>query len=339
MPDTRAVNWTRLSTERITPGPTVGRGTAQFDADALREALHASAVGADLTAAQLGDYRAFYALEFAHLEHSHRLFSLSVDGQRVAVQHFVPAEVRGVVLLCHGYFDHVGLYGLPIEQLLRRGLAVVTYDQLGHGLSAGARATIEHFDRYVDATRVVWQHAISQFGEHHRWHWMGQSMGGAVVMETLQQLGMGEADCGVIVLLAPLTRPYAWWLNRWLFALARLTIEARPRRLTNNAENPEFHALQAVDPLQPRILPVAWVAAMVAWSSRFTRYPRSDLGPVLVQGDADRTVDWRFTLKTYRRRYPASTFVMIPGGKHHLANESAGIQRQIWSALDTHCRW
>jgi len=328
-----------LSTKGKPSAKLATRGGNAFDAAALRSALAQLPIGTDLDLQHVEDYRAFYSLNFPHIAHTHRMFCLQGADERLVVQYYLPEHVRGYVMLCHGYYDHVGLFAYTIEYLMHHGLAVVTYDQIGHGLSTGDPVTIETFDRYVEATHVVHAHARAELHTHGAWHWVGQSMGGAIVMEYLQQFPPDEGKYGEIILLAPLIRPYAWWLNRWVFAIAKLTISQRPRVLSDNAENPEFHALQEIDPLQARILPVAWVQAMVDWHKRFVRYPASDFAPKLLQGDADRTVDWKFNLKTYERRYPNARHCIIAGGRHHLANESPEKRQQMWTFLDEHCSW
>jgi len=317
------------------------RGRNAFDPAALRADLAAAEAGQRLTAEQVAEYRRFYGLEFADVSHRHEMFCISGADERLVVQYFVPDQVRSHVLMCHGYYDHVGLFRYTIEYLLKRGVAVVTYDQIGHGLSSGASATIESFDRYVAATRAVFLYADAQLQPATAWHWVAQSMGGAIVMEYLEQhppVAEGR-EIGEIVLLAPLVRPYAWWINRWVFEIAKRMITERPRSLSNNAENPEFQALQKVDPLQARALPVAWVQAMFDWSRRFVDYPVSQLAPKLLQGDSDKTVDWQYTIQLYEHRYPNCRHLIIPGGRHHLANESEQIRAQMWSFLDEHCSW
>lgn len=331
---TPAANWIRLSTNSAPIPVDVTRGSVDFDAAALRLAIQDLSWERPLESPLLDSYRAFYGLTFSHIPHRHTLFCLPSSAERLAVQHFVPARVNGYVLLCHGYYDHVGLFGHCLDYFLRRGIAVITYDQIGHGLSSGEPVTIDSFDTYVAATAVVYQHAQSMYQVEQPWHWFGQSMGGAITMEFLQQHPTAAEQVGTIILLAPLVRPYAWWFNRWVFAIAKHTITERPRTLTQNAENPEFHALQRIDPLQARVLPVDWVQAMVHWYERFVTYPTSQLAPLLLQGDSDRTVDWKYNLALYEKRYPNSRHLVIPGGRHHLANESADIRKQMWSFID-----
>ena len=66
-----------------------------------------------------------------------------------------------------------------------------------------------------------------------------------------------------------------------------------------------------------------WVAALERWLAGLAM---EDLGagPVLlVQGDNDHTVDWRWNLPRYQRLFPGREVVMVPGAGHQLANEAA----------------
>jgi alpha-beta hydrolase superfamily lysophospholipase len=316
------------------------RGSHAFSAVDLRDVLAGLEPGVAVEPSRLIDYRAYYSLEFPDTPHQHSMYCVEADAERIAVQHYLPPAASSHVFVCHGYYDHVGLYGHVIDYFLSRGIGVVAYDQIGHGLSTGALANIEDFDRYVVATDVVYNTARARLTTDSltRWHWFGQSMGGSVVLEYLQQQPPTE-DVGEVVLLAPLVRPYAWWINRWVFAIAKRTIEQRPRVLADNAQNPEFHALQKIDPLQARVLPVAWIQAMVNWYKRFERYPPSTLAPIVLQGDDDKTVDRRYNLKVLERRYPEACYLIVADGRHHLANESDEIRQQMWSFLDDKCNW
>jgi lysophospholipase len=329
-----------LSSNTDTPIHTaVVRGSAEFDADALQAHLAALSDKGVAGSAVTLEYRQFYGLLFPHINHQHQMMVFEALQHRLVIQVFEPTVTTGHVMLCHGYYDHVGLFASVIEYLMLKELTVITFDQIGHGLSSGEQVVIDSFDTYVAAQRAVTDFALAKLSPtpHEPLHWIAQSMGGAIVMEYLHH--KPQIRLGNIILLAPLVRPYAWGFNRWVFALAKLTITSRPRVLSDNAENPEFHDLQAIDPLQARILPVAWVEAMVKWFKRFEHYPESDLAPVIVQGDQDRTVDADHNLKVFSRRYPQSHQWIITGGRHHLANESPYLRGQMWRYLDAQCDW
>ena len=254
---------------------------------------------------QVSEYLNFYGLR--DICASHRLFPIESSCQgkteRLVVQIFEPANPVGHVMMCHGYYDHVGLYGYLIRYLLNRGLVVVAFDQPGHGLASGAPAQVDSFDRYVQALADVLTFAeMTLDSASRRWHWIGQSMGGSVIMEYLAR---DEAAAGGdIVLLAPLVRPHAWWFNRWVFAVAERTIQAKKRVLTKNANNPEFLEFLSKDPLQADVLPVNWVRAMVKWFQKFEGYPESKLAPKIIQGEADKTVAWQHNRRVLKKTLP-----------------------------------
>ncbi len=307
-----------------------GRGT--FDPEALTRVLSPlpEARGEASAADELGRYYAFYNLDFSDripgVEHS--IGWLESGVHRLVVQRFEHPAPRGSAIVCHGYYDHVGLYGYLIEFLLEQGLTVVTFDQPGHGLSTGPRATIGSFDEYVTALADVMVHYQGRLPGP--CYIIGQSMGGAITMEYLaRRPDHGFAE---VVLLAPLVRPANWPVARWVYLAAKYTIKERPRTITDNAENPEFLELMRRDPLAPMVLPVQWVTAMVDWMKRFSRYDALPFEPLVVQGHADETVDWRHGMAVLKDK-TRPEFLEIPAARHHLVNESELIRGQIFRWL------
>jgi alpha-beta hydrolase superfamily lysophospholipase len=284
---------------------------------------------------QVADYLNFYDL--AGISARHRLFPIESCSQdrieRLMVQIIEPLEPLGHVFMCHGYYDHVGLYGYLIRYLLSRGLIVITFDQPGHGLTSGEPAQVDSFDRYVQAVVDVLAFARTTLSSSaNDWHWVGQSMGGAVLMEYFAR--ETEKVNGDVVLFAPLVRPFGWGINRWVFAVAERTIKAKKRVLTKNADNQAFLDFLSRDPLQADVLPVSWVRAMVNWFQMFESYPESELAPKIIQGEQDKTVAWQHNRRILKKRYPQSEWLMLPSARHHLVNESADLRMQMWRWLD-----
>ena len=283
-------------------------------------------------------YRRFFDLDlgqsFGWFEH---------DGQRFACQRFDPAgAVAGSAIVVHGYYDHVGLYGHLIRYLLGRGLRVYAYDQQGHGLSTGPRATIDSFDRYV---RILAAFVRANDCALARPRWaIGQSMGASVILEMLDVGDSATVTAGPdtrqraefdhVVLLAPLVRPAAWYVGRVMYAAGRHFLDEVQRKFAPNTENPEFSALIRTDPLQARVLPVEWVTAMLNWKRSFEARGPSQQRIVVIQGGRDGTVDAKYNIKLLHRRYPV-TLLRIPEARHHLVNETASIRRQMWHFLDS----
>jgi alpha-beta hydrolase superfamily lysophospholipase len=314
------------------PAVLTGRGLGEFDPGELVPVLSplADADAASTPPSSLGAYTAFYGLDFAAsvpgVEHS--LGWLTSGAHRIVVQRFAHPRPVGTALVSHGYYDHVGLYGYLIEFLLKQRLSVVIFDQPGHGLSSGDRATIGSFDEYVQVLGDVLVHYQRVLPGP--WYIIGQSMGGAVAMEYLAR--QPEHGFREVVLLAPLIRPANWRLARFAYLMARYTIKERPRTITDNAENPEFLSLMRRDPLAPMVLPVQWVTAMVRWMRAFETRDALPFEPLVVQGHADATVDWRHNLKVLRQK-TRPTVLEIPAARHHLVNESELIRAQMFEWL------
>ncbi len=287
-------------------------------------------------AADLAAYLAFYHLDDCAKGNgrSHRMGWLAVDGERIAAQAFVPPSPKGTAIVCHGYYDHVGLYGHLIDYLQSQGLAVFAFDQPGHGLSTGPVATIASFEAY----QTVLAAALEACRDLPKpWHLAGQSMGASVIMEHLARQGAEGFD--EILLLAPLVRPAYWPLNQVVWQIARRTISERPRTFRRNAENADFVRLLKRDPLQAKVLPVQWVTAMVEWMRRFERKPpMPQVRPHVIQGTADRTVGWRHNLRVLERLF-SPRILLLPGARHHLVNEAPAVREAMWRWLDEHCAW
>ena len=308
------------------------RGTSSFDPETLTRALtplprrdEKSSDSDPLVA-----YRDFYDLDYADRVPGlrHTIGWLGSGEHRITVQRFSHPDPVGTAVVCHGYYDHVGLYGHLIEFLLGRRLRVVSFDQPGHGLSSGARATIGSFDEYVQALTDVL--AYSERVLPRPWYIIGQSMGGAVTMEFLAR--QKNPDFQKVVLLAPLIRPANWGLARFAYLAAKYTVKERPRTITDNAENPEFLSLMRRDPLAPMTLPVQWVGAMAAWMKRFEARGALPFDPLVIQGHADETVDWRHNLRVLSEK-TRPVLLEIPAARHHLVNESDLIRQQMFDWL------
>lgn len=308
-----------------------------FEPDELRQGLRPLVPGEPvILTPQEHAYLRHYGIHFSEQipGTAHLLGAVESDAHRIAVHLWMPAKPRGSAVVIHGYYDHSGLYGHLIRHLIGRGYAVVAFDLPGHGLSSGDPASIDTFDHYVDAFE-----ATMRALEHHLpqpWHLFGQSTGGAVAMEWLlsKEVTREMNPFASVVLLAPLVRPYLWPVSRVVYEVARRFVKERPRVFRSNAENPEFiEFLRDRDPLQARTLPVQWVTAMVAWRRRFESYPATDIAPLVIQGQADTTVDWRYNLPVIERLFRPRVF-FIPQARHHLVNESPAIRAQIFKAID-----
>ncbi|WP_281646762.1 alpha/beta hydrolase [Parendozoicomonas sp. Alg238-R29] len=242
---------------------------------------------------------------------------------------------KGTVVLLHGYFDHVGLYGHIIRFYLEQGFSVFTYDQIGHGLSCGDRANIDSFSSYTRVLRMCldW---CKKADLPKPFHLSGQSMGGAIVSEFLagERCTKDEYSIDKVILFAPLIRPVLWRWGRIQYQLVRRFISSVPRSRSNNSNDHEFLEFLAREPLQSRTLPVGWVGAMSRWIKKIESIAKPcGFDALIIQGQKDGTVDWQHNMPVYKRLYKSVDVFYIPEGQHHLVNESEEIRQRYMGWL------
>jgi alpha-beta hydrolase superfamily lysophospholipase len=103
------------------------------------------------------------------------------DGRREQIALYVwpNPKARHIVVLAHGYGEHLGRYEYVAEFLTRRGAVVAGPDHLGHGRSGGERVMIEDFDLVVDDLHSV----VTRMRQRHpglALVLVGHSMGGMI---------------------------------------------------------------------------------------------------------------------------------------------------------------
>ena len=276
-------------------------------------------------------YAAYYGIDFSDQVHQH-LGRIQVDEFSVAVQVWLPPQPRGTLIILHGYYDHMGLYRHLINWALQRDLAVMAFDLPGHGLSSGKRASIDCFLRYQKVLDEVLIHA-SGWGLPAPWHLLGQSTGGAILIDKLLHGPLPE-ELGRTVLMAPLVRPRKWGVSQVSLRLLGGFAQQFGRRFTDNSTDQAFlDFIRERDPLQSQVLPVAWVLALEKWIPRIEQASPSGLRPLVIQGQMDGTVDWQHNLRVLGQKFDKPEIFFLPHARHHLANEGELIRRQYLAWL------
>lgn len=306
-----------------------------FDEAALQRSMPAlTPAAANVGNPHIEDYLEFYKLDgfVVQFDCEHAFGYFSAGGYRIVGHVLKPPGAIASVVINHGYFDHAGLYAHLIGYFLSRGIAVFIYDLPGHGLSEGERASIESF-RHYDAVLRDALDCIEPFGLPRPLIGAGQSTGAAIMMTHLLQgnaIGIDQA-----VLLAPLVRPTAWNTARIWGGLSRYFAPSLRRVFTPNSGDKVFlRFLREEDPMQFHRLPLTWVGAMARWHRRFMELPATDFAPLVVQGEKDFTVNWRFNLPVIEDKFRGVTIHRLKEASHHLVNETEAVRARIWRALD-----
>src|SRR5919206_2521690 len=96
----------------------------------------------------------------------------------VQVRRWPADDPKRLVVLVHGYGEHIGRYAHVAEALAARGSTVVGPDHVGHGRSAGERVLVESFEPIVDDLHAVVQAEPGDLSVV----MVGHSMGGLIAI-------------------------------------------------------------------------------------------------------------------------------------------------------------
>lgn len=290
--------------------------------------------GSEQNSALVAEFCRFYSLDFAAtlpgVEHT--LGTLRSGEHTLAVNLWRQSEAKANLFIVHGYFDHTGLFNKLIEWGLTYRCNVIAFDLPGHGLSSGEPAVIDDFGDYSQAIDDVLE--AVPLPELPLWA-MGQSTGGAALIDYARHYSW---PFQATVLLAALVRPAGWFGVQLAQRLLSPFTQSVPRSFAVNSSDQGFLEFVKNDPLQARRVSLRWLAALRRWLGELEQ---KDLGvgpALIIQGDSDHTVDWRYNVPVLEKLFPQSNVEYLHGAGHQLANESVEFRAQYLAHVLDHLK-
>jgi lysophospholipase len=251
---------------------------------------------------------------------------------RLVMQSFKPENAKATVFIFHGYFDHGGIYHHLIRFLLKHDFAVVIYDMPGHGLSSGKPTAITTFQQYQDAINTCLD--ICKNNLPLPYHCVGQSTGGAVIVDRLKNGAPSELVFDKIVLLSPLVRPKGWKSIVRIHSAVKPFVKVWFRSFAKNSEDVSFlRFLKDHDPLQSKWLSVDWISALKEWIPTIEDGDCINRKVLIVQGTGDNTVDWKHNIDVLKRLFSEVKISYVEDAQHHLVNESLGKREAVFKEM------
>lgn len=280
------------------------------------------------------DYSKFYRLDLENKydKLKHGFGYIEVDHQKIASHSFLMPQAAGTAFVCHGYFDHVGLYDHLIKKLISLNFNVVAWDLPGHGLSTGEHGVVDTFDEYEDSLKAVLSKAEDVL--QGPWHLIGQSTGAAIIMDYLLNLKYNHSKFKSVILLAPLYQPKEWTKGKIKYFLAKHFIKFIKREDTSSSHDEEFLEFVNSDPLRINNLSLQWIGALISWQKDARKKAPSDKKIVVIQGKKDKTVDWEKNLKFVYEKFPNHEVHYVSDAEHHLVNEREDIRNRIFELIE-----
>jgi alpha-beta hydrolase superfamily lysophospholipase len=222
-----------------------------------------------------------------------------------------------IVVIAHGYGEHIGRYAHVADALVRRGAVVYGPDHLGHGESDGERAVVTDFERVVDDL-----HQVVELAQRENPGLpvvlVGHSMGGLIAMRYAQRHGevlVGLALSGPAVGLDPV-------FGDWL---AAPELPSDPIDVSTLSRDPAVGEAYAGDPLvyhggwkRPTLEAFKATCEAIAAGPGF-----GDLPVLYVHGEADQLVPLMLAQPVVQsKRGDDFTELILPERRHEVFNET-----------------
>ncbi|HXP91714.1 MAG TPA: alpha/beta hydrolase [Fibrobacteria bacterium] len=278
------------------------------------------------------ELRGYLATEdLAIADSIHRFGTVRVGALEIACQTWIPARARGTVFLVHGYYNHTGIWAPHIRRFLSEGWAVASLDLPGHGLSDGRPFDVDSVGEYADALVAL---EDSLRGRAPRpWTVVGHSLGGLVVLD---RAGRPDYPYRNTVLLAPMVHFSGWtWIGTVLPAVSLFKDRMVRGKALNSSSDSAFLRRVERDPLEGWTTPVHWLEEVRIWNARSTAEQLAPSRWFYLQGDQDRTVDWRYDIDWVAARTRGMHVRMFKGARHHLQDEGGPLGVLVRETLDS----
>lgn len=280
--------------------------------------------------AAVKEYFQHYGLDIGEAGKEHFLGYFVSDDYLLVGNIFLPPNPKGVVITQHGYFGHCGIFKNLIRYLYDLGYCVAAFDLPGHGLSSGERWNIGDFGEYSQCLLDFFN--IISAKSDGPYHFVGHSTGAAAMIETLLSAKQDPFD--KVIFAGPLVR-CKWWSQTYVIEQLGIPTSVKAPRVFSKCTSDEtfMEFVKNDDPLQGNEIPLGWVDAMHRWNEKMAKTPVIRRPIKMIQGDLDKTVDWKYNLEFLKLNFGRVNLTLIEGARHELFNESEDIKNQALESV------
>ncbi len=248
-------------------------------------------------------------------------FKFHLHGCEVFGFHTKPQEIKGVVVLVHGFGEHSGRYKPNvIPSLVSSSLAVVTFDNVGHGKSTGKRGHCPSFEALLDILNEAIEKAVEVYPNLPIFLY-GHSMGGNLVLNYAMRR---KTKIKGIVATSPYLR-LAFQPPKWKMFLGKFMLKIMPSITLPSGLDPkgisripEEVEKYKNDPLvHDQVSPMFSFPIMDAgeWAIEYTS--KLSIETLLTHGTADQIIDHKAT-QEFHQNSNNTTLKLYEGGFHEL---------------------
>ncbi len=172
------------------------------------------------------------------------------ESLQLHIRHWALDSPKAVLLIVHGFGEHSGRYSGMAEYFNSRGIAVISYDHRGHGLSEGKRGLLLSWKEFREDLGAVDNEAARLYPTLPLFI-LGHSLGGTMTLDYI--LSSGHSPRGVIISAPALGAP---GISPFLLGIAKILTAVTPRLTLSTAldsdsisRDPEECRVYREDPL------------------------------------------------------------------------------------------
>jgi acylglycerol lipase len=235
-----------------------------------------------------------------------------------------PTPVKAVIALVHGMGEHIGRYEHVAHFFNKNGIAVMAYDQQGHGKSEGARGHIVSAASLLDDVGLLLAEVQKRFPGKPVFLY-GHSMGGNAVLN--YALRNQPAVAGVIatspwIQLAFKPQAIKVWAGRWVKRLVPSLSLSNDLDTLFLSHDPEVAKAYNADPLVHNKITAGGGVVLLDLALNLDKAVASLNAPLLITHGSDDHITSEPASRAFAMRAKGDVaFREWPGQYHELHNE------------------
>ena len=236
-----------------------------------------------------------------------------------------PKTIRGLVVLVHGFGEHSGRYLQDVIPMFTdSGLAVLFYDNFGHGKSGGKRGHCPSYGALMELLAEMLEKSGALFPKVPQFLY-GHSMGGNLVINYALR---NESSLTGIIASSPYLR-LAFQPPKWKMVLGKAMLKIWPSLTMPSGLDPngissigKEVALYKADPMvHDKVSPMFSFPIIEAGEWAIANAANLRLPTLLIHGTADPIIDFNGSAEFHKNNPDFTTLELFKDGYHELHHD------------------
>ncbi|WP_273567027.1 alpha/beta hydrolase [Maribacter halichondriae] len=251
-------------------------------------------------------------------------FTFQAFSTKIQGFHTKPENPKAVIVLVHGFGEHSGRYlENVVPMLLDSGLAVVMYDNIGHGKSSGNRGHCPSYKSLLDILDLTIQKAVELYPKLPIFLY-GHSMGGNLILNYALRR---EPKIKGIVATSPYLR-LAFQPPQWKMILGKALLNILPSITMPSGLDPngisripeEVEKYKSDQLVHDKVSPMYSFPIIEAGEWAIAHAGALRVETLLLHGTGDPIIDYRGT-EEFHKNATETTLKLFEDGYHELHND------------------